>query len=331
MNELGMVALGVAVGAAAAAAALVLGARRGHGAAASERLEARLDVQTAELRRIADGASSRDAAADHLLADVAGARRALEALSLREEERRERDRESWEVVRRLSNVLAGSASKGKAGENVLREHLGQLPPGMLVTDLRVNGRVVEFGLLLPDGRRLPVDSKWSAVAEIEALEACSDPQEREALARDVERLVTARAREVAAYLDPAITCPVAVAAVPDAAYAVLRRAHADAFARGVVIVPYSTALPVLLFLYSLAHRFGDADDARSALEEVSTLLDAMQAVIENKIVRAGTMVANGVDELRSSLGKARGSISRGRTATAVEDPDELDGILKVVQ
>jgi DNA recombination protein RmuC len=329
MNEIGFAVLGLAAG--VAVAVVVLGARRAPGAAPTERLEARLDVQSAELRRIADGASSREAAAEHLLADMAGARRALEALSLREEERRERDRESWEVVRRLSNVLAGSASKGRAGENVLREHLGQLPPGMLVTDLRVNGRVVEFGLLLPDGRRLPVDSKWSAVAEIEALEACSDPQERESLSRDIERLVTARAREVAGYLDPSLTCPVAVAAVPDAAYAVLRRAHADAFARGVVIVPYSTALPVLLFLYSLAHRFGDADDARTALEEVSTVLDAMQAVIENKIVRAGTMVTNGVDELRSSLGKARGSIARGRTAAQVWDADELDGILKVVQ
>ena len=328
MNEIGFAVLGLAAGVAVAVA--VLRGRRPAVAAPTERLEARLDVQTAELRRIADGATSRDVAAERMLTDVAGARRALEALSLREEERRERDRESWEVVRRLSNVLAGSASKGKAGENVLREHLGQLPPGMLVTDLRVNGRVVEFGLLLPDGRRLPVDSKWSAVAEIEALEACSDPQEREALARDVERLVTARAREVAGYLDPALTCPVAVAAVPDAAYAVLRRAHADAFAKGVVIVPYSTALPVLLFLYSLAHRFGDADDARSALEEVSTVLDAMQAVIENKIVRAGTMVANGVDELRSSLGRARGSIARGRTATAVDEADDLDGILKLV-
>ena len=224
-------------------------------------------------------------------------------LALREDERRVRDAESWEIVRRLSTVLVGSASKGRAGENVLREHLAQLPPGMLVTDLRVNGRVVEFGLLLPDGRRLPVDSKWSAVAELEALEAADDPIERETLAREVERQVALRAREVAQYLDPSLTAPVAVAAVPDAAYEVLRRAHADAFSRGVVIVPYSTALPVLLFLYSLAHRFGDADDARSALEEVVSVLDAMQLVLENKVARAATMVSNGVDELRSGLGR----------------------------
>src|SRR5262245_20333763 len=114
MTELGSAALGIAVG--AAIAAVVLGARRGHGAGPSGRLEARLDVRAAGPRRIADGAVAPRAAAHQPLAGGAGARRALEAVSLREEERRERDRESWEVVRRLSNVLAGSASKGKAGE-----------------------------------------------------------------------------------------------------------------------------------------------------------------------------------------------------------------------
>jgi len=271
-----------------------------------------------------------------VLDEPAGLTGPAEAVLLQrgEDERRERDSESWEIVRRLSTVLVGSASKGRAGENVLREHLAKLPPGMLVTDLRVNGRVVEFGLLLPDGRRLPVDSKWSAVAELEALEAADDPKQREALSREVERQVALRAREVAQYLDPSLTAPVAVAAVPDAAYEVLRRAHADAFARGVVIVPYSTALPVLLFLYSLAHRFGDADDARSALEEVVSVLDAMQLVLENKVARAATMVSNGVDELRSGLGKARGSIARGRTAAAVigAEPDLalVDEVLKAV-
>ena len=297
--------------------------RRTHPGAPSDvtRLEARLEVQSAEMRRLADAATVRDGEAERVRTELAGARRALEQLALRETDRRERERESWDVVRRLSTVLAGGATKGRAGENVLREHLAQLPPGMLVTDLRVNGRVVEFALQLPDGRRLPVDSKWPAVAELEALEACRDPVQRDAIARALEKQVALRAREVAQYLDPAITAPVAVAAVPDAAYACLRRAHADAFARGVVIVPYSTALPVLLFLYSLVHRFGDADGARSALAEVAGMLDAMEAVVENKFARAATMVTNGSDELRSALGKARGSVARARSSAPVSEAD----------
>jgi DNA anti-recombination protein RmuC len=279
---------------------------------------------SAEMRRLADAGSVRDGEAAALRDELAGARRTLEELRRGEVDRRERERESWEVVRRLSTVLAGGSSKGRAGENVLRQHLAELPPGMLVTDFRVNGKVVEFGLLLPDGRRLPVDSKWSALAELEALEAARDPVERDARARDVERVVVARAREVAQYLDPAMTAPVAVAAIPDAAYAALRRAHADAFARGVVIVPYSTALPVLLFLYSLVHRLGDAGDARSALGEVGALLDSIEEIVENKVARAGRMIANGADELRSHLGKARGSVARGRSSSeASEEPAML--------
>jgi hypothetical protein len=330
METLGYVALALGAGA-ALGAALVVSSRRGAAPADTTRIEARLEVQAAELRRLADGATVQDGGAERVRLELAGARRALEHLALKEEERHERERESWEVVRRLSTVLAGGASKGRAGENVLRERLAQLPPGMLVTDLRVNGKVVEFALELPDGRRLPVDSKWTAVAELEALEAADEPAELELRAREVERQVAARAREVAQYVDPAVTAPVAVAAVPDAAYAILKRAHADAFSRGVVIVPYSTALPVLLFLYSLVHRFGDAGDAHAALEEVAAVLDGMEVTLENKLVKAATMVANGADELRSCLGKARGSVARGRVVARTGEPELAEGVLKAVR
>jgi hypothetical protein len=102
----------------------------------------------------------------------------------------------------------------------------------------------------------------------------------------------------------------------------------------VVVVPYSTALPVLLFLYSLVHRFGDADGARAALEDVASLLDVMESVLENKVARAATMVANAADELRSSLGKARGSVARGRapdpSVPGVALGTAADGVLKAL-
>ena len=133
-----------------------------------------------------------------------------------------------------------------------------------------------------------------------------------------------RAREVAQYLDPGLTAPVAVAAIPDAAYAVLRRAHAEAFGRGVVIVPYSAALPVLLFLYSLVARFGSAGDMEACLTEVSGVLEVMEGVLENKVARAATMLSNGADEIRSQLGKARGSVARARAGAGVVEPIPLD-------
>ena len=285
-------------------------------------VEARLEAQSAELRRLADAAVNRDLTAEQLRSGLEGARRALEEMQVRDQERRGADAEHREVVRRLATVLAGGAGKGRAGENVLREHLAELPPGMLVADFRVGGKMVEFGLLLPDGRRLPIDSKWAALAELEALDAAIDP---------VERAVTLRAREVAQYLDPALTAPVAVAAIPDAAYAVLKRAHADAFAKGVVIVPYSSALPIVLFLYSLVQRFGETADVQASLSEVASVLGLLEGVLENKFARAATMLANGSDEMRSALGKARGSLARAHAAGEIGEEEPASGPLTMVQ
>ena len=324
--SLGVVALALVVGVAGGAMIAIAASSRRHGPgpspdeAGAQRVESMLGVQAAELRRLADAAGSRDLSAEQLRTGLDGARRVLHELSVREQERRTTDAEHREVIRRLSTVLVGGASKGRGGENVLREHLSQLPPGMLVTDFRVGGKVVEFGLLLPDGRRLPIDSKWTALAELEALEAAVDPTARDACARAVEKAVAGRAREVAHYLDPAVTAPVAVAAVPDAAFQVLRRAHAEAFGHGVVIVPYSSALPIVLFLYSLVQRFGDAADVQASLAEVGTVLDVLEAVVENRFAKAATMISNGADEFRSQLGKARGSIARARSA----DPSAAD-------
>ena len=290
-------------------------------------LRSQLDVQSAEIRRLADGAAQRELSTEQVRQNLEGARRALEELRTRDQERRSTDEEHRDVVRRLATVLAGGASKGRAGEQVLREQLSQLPPGMLTSDFRVNGKVVEFGLSLPDGRRLPIDSKWTALAELEALEAATDPSERDQLARAIEKAVVARTREVAQYLDPALTAPVAVAAVPDAVFAVLKRAHADAYRAGVIVVPYGSALPIVLFLYELVRRFGDVADVQASLAEIGGLLEAFEAIVENRFARAATMITNGADEFRSNLGKARGSIARAR---AIEPgPDETTSLTVV--
>jgi DNA recombination protein RmuC len=277
-------------------------------------LDARLSTTDAELRRLGDAAAWRERGTDSIRQEVSAFRSAFEQLRVREEERRSREDEGWATLHRVAAVLAGGQRVGRAGENILRESLAHLPPSMVVTDFRVNGRVVEFGLVLPDGRTLPIDSKWPAGRELRALAETTDPGERDRLIRAIEKVVAERAREVSVYRDPAMTPPVAVAAVPDAAYAILRRAHADAYRQGVLVIPYSMALPVVLFLHSLVARFGAVGDVEACLSEVLAGLDAIEGTLENKLTRASTMLQNGTDELRAHVGKARATLSRARQA-----------------
>jgi DNA recombination protein RmuC len=290
-------------------------------AAASLRrsLDARMAATDAELRRLGDATVWRERGTDSIRQEVTAFRAALEHLRVREEERRAREEQGWQTLHGLAAVLAGGQRTGRAGENILRECLAHLPPSMVVSDFRVNGRVVEFGLVLPDGRTLPVDSKWPAERELRALSEATDPIERDRLTREIERVVAARAREVSGYRDPAMTSPVAVAAVPDAAYVILRRAHADAFRQGVVVVPYSMSLPILLFLHGIVGRFGAAGDLAAALADVMTALEGMEGTIENKMARASAMLLNGTEELRGQVGKARATLSLAREAEAPAD------------
>lgn len=318
--------------------ALVAGVAVGFAVAASRRqgpdgsvlvLQEQVERQFSELRRIADSQAARAGGEDRLKAGIEDARRAVEELRVRDEERRGREAEHMDVVRRLSTVLSGGTSKGRAGENVLQEYFADLPPDMLLNDFRVNGKIVEFGLRLPDGRCLPVDSKWSAIAELEALEATDDPVERSRLAVVMEREVTKRAKEVAQYLDPSLTAPVALAAVPDPVYEVLRKAHGEAYRRGVVIVPYSMALPVLLFLYSLVSRYGRSGDVQACLGEIASVLEGIEQIVETRLTRATTMLQNGNDELRAHVGKARGSIARAGVAPEIVAAPEASALRAV--
>lgn len=318
--------------------ALVAGAAVGFAVAASKGqgpdrsvlvLQEQVEKQFSELRRIADSQAARAGGEDRLKAGIEDARRAVEELRVRDEERRGREAEHMDVVRRLSTVLSGGTTKGRAGENVLQEYFADLPPDMLLNDFRVNGKIVEFGLRLPDGRCLPVDSKWSAIAELEALEATDDPVERSRLAVVMEREVAKRAKEVAQYLDPSLTAPVALAAVPDPVYEVLRKAHGEAYRRGVVIVPFSMALPVLLFLYSLVSRYGREGDVQACLGEIASVLEGIEQIVETRLTRATTMLQNGNDELRAHVGKARGSIARAGVAPEIVAAPEASALRAV--
>ncbi len=289
-----------------------------------------VELVRAELARLTDAVARQGADDREVRGDLSRVRELVEALRAGADARTRAEAPVWEAVRRLEAVLAGGGARGRAGENLLDEALSHLPPGMLVRDFSVGGRRVEFALALPDGRRLPVDSKWTAVRELAELEAVEEPAAREALCRRVEDEVARRAREVQGYLDTSVTTPFGVACVPDPAFAVCRKAHADAFIGGVVIVPYSSALPVLLTLYVLASRYGGASDVRDSLAELDAVLEAMEHTLEHKVARASTMLANASQDWRTHVGRARGALARARAGPS-EAVSASSGMAEVVR
>lgn len=215
-------------------------------------------------------------------------------------------------LRRLEAVVAGSATRGAAGENVLAAALGQLPPDLLETNAAFGGKLVEYALRLPGGRLLPIDSKWPSALPLERLAADPPPDERRRLVEQVVREVRGRAREMGKYLDPERTLGLGLLAVPDAVHALSAEAQIEAARDGVVIVPYSLALPYVLSLMRLAARFAAAAEIESALLRLHDLDEALRRMddeIEGRLSRALVQAGNARDALRDELGGARRSLT----------------------
>jgi DNA recombination protein RmuC len=278
-----------------------------HVARAQEQL--RLEAQ----RGREDALVGLSGAAQDLQGRLAQAQRALAEVKALEQARGSQLDRATDSLRRLELVVAGSGTRGVAGVYVLSRAFAQLPPDLLETNAAFGGRVVEYALRLPGGRLLPIDSKWTGVAELERLETTDDPEERRRLRDQVAREVRLRVREMAKYLDPERTLALAVLAVPDAVHSEAPEAQAEGWREGVLVVPYSLALPFVLTLYRLTVRFASAPDAEAVaagLARLPELLQRMDEEVEGHLSRALVQAANARDALRGDLAEARRTAGR---------------------
>lgn len=215
-------------------------------------------------------------------------------------------------VKNIESLFRGSKSKGAAGENILREIFKLFPPELIVFDYRIEGKPVEFGLKLPDGRILPMDSKVVAVEEMNKLETEQDEDIRARLIKKVELEVVKKIKEVSAYIHPPITWDKALMLIPDSLYSILKESFSRAYSQSVILIPYSMAVPyILTFLDLHKQTLATYDDQqiKSFLEDLDRSLTDMETVLENQIARGNTMISNAYNEYKRLVGRVRGRMT----------------------
>jgi DNA recombination protein RmuC len=248
---------------------------------------------------------------DHLKEGIERTKDLIEDLRRSEAERREREREFLERIKRVDEIIAGTTSKGISGEEILRETFKKLPPEMIERNFSVGGKRVEFALVLPNQKRIPIDSKWPASNLILELEKEKDQKRRKEIIEEIEKEVIKRIREVSQYIDPSVTWSQAIAAIPDSVYSILSQAHLRAREENVILMPYSMVLPLILYMYRLHLQYSislDIENLQNHLISISKNLDQMEEILENKIARGATMIQNANLEYRQLIGKVRSSL-----------------------
>ena len=266
---------------------------------------------------------------DALGRELSEARVVVERLKVDAEERRRMDVEVQASARRIETVLLGSRTRGAAGENILQDAFRQFPATMIDMNFRVNGKVVEYALVLANGKRLPIDSKWPSPELLDRLGAdIRDSAEEAAVVQEIERVLRGKVREVKQYIDPSCTLAFAVAAVPDPVFNACRRGHLEAYREGVILMPYSMTVPYVLALFRLHLQYArsiDLENLEGYLQQIDDNVAALDRVLENSISRGSTMIQNAFTDCKRNLGQMRGAIAALRSmpqaGLAVPEPE----------
>ncbi|HEX7198687.1 MAG TPA: DNA recombination protein RmuC [Dongiaceae bacterium] len=286
-------------------------------------------VQGVETKVLESSAGVREAIGK----DLSDARIVVERLKVDGEERRRMEEDVQASARRIETVLLGSRTRGAAGENILQDAFRQFPAEMIDMNFRVNGKVVEYALILANGKRLPIDSKWPSPELLDRLgEAMQDPAKEAALVQEIERIMRLKVREVRQYIDPATTIGFALAAVPDPILNACRRAHLEAYREGVILMPYSMTIPYVLALYRLHLQYArsiDLENLEGYLQQIDDNVTALDRLLENSIARGSTMIQNAFNDAKRNVGQMRGALAALRAAPEVSvspapEVDEID-------
>ena len=285
-------------------------------------------VQGVETKVLESSAGVRDAIGK----DLSDARVAMERLKADAEERRRMEEDVQASARRIETVLLGSRTRGAAGENILQDAFRQFPAEMIDMNFRVNGKVVEYALVLANGKRLPIDSKWPSPELLDRLsDGLQEPGKETALVQEIERVLRLKVREVKQYIDPAATLGFAVAAVPDPVFNACRRAHLEAYREGVILMPYSMTIPYVLALFRLHLQYAksiDLENLEGYLQQIDDNVASLDRLLENSIARGSTMIQNAFTDAKRNLGQMRGALAAMRAVpqAALGQEPEIDRV-----
>lgn len=241
-----------------------------------------------------------------LQTELARAKEGVTALQEEAKTRQELIKKTAESVQRLEAIIAGIHTKGAAGENILELFWAQLPAEWQVRDFRVGNKVVEFGLRLPNGLVLPIDSKWPATSLTEEFQNTTDPAVRQRLKKEIETVVVGKAREMKKYLEGDTTTDFGIVAVPDAVYELCAAVSWALFRENIVLVSYSMFLPYLLLVFQNVLRTAqevDLERVAATLHLLQAGITALQEELEGRFAKALAMLNNSRSEMSMHLSR----------------------------
>jgi DNA recombination protein RmuC len=257
-------------------------------------------------------AKNLDASANIIRTELSNAKTELAVLQTHLDTRQKIDLQTADSIKHVEMIIAGTQTKGAAGENILDIVFSKLPPEWQIRGFRVKNQPVEFALKLPNGLVLPIDSKWGATDLVEEFLTSDDPKRQQDIKKDIEKKVREKAKEVKKYISPGVTVNFGIAAVPDNVYELSSGILAELFTQNVVLLSYSMVVPYLLLVFQTTLKSSSDIDLHKLDENIQSAkssISSLQAELEGRLSDAITKLNKSKSEMTATINKLNTSLS----------------------
>ncbi|MEM3363993.1 MAG: DNA recombination protein RmuC [Candidatus Micrarchaeia archaeon] len=233
--------------------------------------------------------------------------------SKKEEDRLKQVQEIIDNMGKIERILVGTYSRGKSGEELLKESLKDFIKIRLVEcNVSVgNNLTVEYGWKLNDGKYIPIDSKYPDIfGQIRKLDETNDANARKKLKEMIKRTLERNIDDITKYQNQTKTTDYCILSVPDSIIELLPEICHYGLSKRVFVVGYSnTAIIAFLIAqqYNKSLEERDVKELSQIIESLSMILDKISENVST-IERGIKMVKNASEDIQAEVVKGKQKI-----------------------
>lgn len=212
------------------------------------------------------------------------------------------------MITKFTQVISGTQQRGAIGETMLYEVLkNSIKAGVVIKELKIGSKNVEFAWDLGDGKFIPIDSKLPDVFEIyeKYLEASDD--EKNSLKKKIREKVKKNISEVQKYQNQSNTIDSCILVLPSGIIESCPEIIGDGKEANVFVCSYTDVFVIAHTLqeqYSKMREDGDIGTYKKMVEQLFGILDKIMNKTET-IDRALTTLTNANNDIKGEVGKGK--------------------------
>ena len=274
-----------------------------------------------ELKTLTSGLSEATTA---MRSELSNAKSDLSELQARSRAERLYEFQVKEAINRLEIILSGIQSKKISSIDYFETLFANLPAEWQVHDLEVAGKLINFGIRLPNGLILPVDNNLNNGNFLEQYLATKEDAEQLRIKKEIEGIIFKDARDLSELLGSEKINDYGIIIVPDLIFDLCFNVQSSVIKWNVVLVSYSMLVPYLLLVFQTELRSCTSIDLNKLdnyLQSTIENVNAIQDELDGRLAHSIELVGESRDEIRNQISSLLGRFENLQIGASSLEPD----------